>query len=128
MPLPGGVARFNRRVTNRVARRFADRLPGFAVVLHTGRRSGRSYRTPVNVFRDGNDFLIALTYGPAADWVHNVLAAGGCEIVTQGKHVRLANPRIITDTARRWAPLPVRLVLRIVDVPQYMRLTSVSGV
>ena len=25
-------------------------------------------------------YVIALTYGPDADWVKNVLAAGGCEL------------------------------------------------
>ena len=32
--------------------------------------------------RDG--YLLALTYGPDSDWVKNVLAAGGCELVTRG--------------------------------------------
>ena len=38
-------------------------LPGFGVVEHAGRRSGRRYRTPVNVFRPGASYVIALTYG-----------------------------------------------------------------
>lgn len=123
MPLSRGLARFNRRVTNRVTGTFAHRLPGFALVIHTGRRSGKTYRIPVNVFRDGNDYLIALTYGADADWVHNVQAARGCEIVTRGQRIRLADPRIISDTSHQWAPLPVRLVLRLIGGSQYMRLT-----
>jgi hypothetical protein len=47
------VARFNPRVTNRITRPLARWLPGFGVVEHAGRRSGRRYRTPVNVFRSG---------------------------------------------------------------------------
>ena len=40
--------------------------------------SGRTYRTPINVFRsDGNRFVIALTYGPQTEWVQNILACGG---------------------------------------------------
>jgi hypothetical protein len=42
------LAHFNRRFTNHVARPLAMLLPGFGVVVHTGRRSGREYRTPVN--------------------------------------------------------------------------------
>jgi hypothetical protein len=53
MPLPKRLAGFNARVTNRLTRRVAGRLPGFGIVSHVGRRSGRAYRTPVNVFRDG---------------------------------------------------------------------------
>ena len=74
MAIPRAVARFNARVTNRVTRPLAGRLPGFGIVSHVGRRSGRIYRTPVNVFRDG-DHVIALTYGAESDWVKNVIAA-----------------------------------------------------
>lgn len=126
MPLSQRVARFNRRVTNRVTGLIADRAPGFAIVHHTGRRSGRAFATPVNAFRDGDDYLIALTYGAEADWVKNTLAAGGCEIVTRGQRVRLTNPRIITDAGMGWAPLPVRLVLRAIHAPQYLRLTRAT--
>ncbi len=123
MVLPPWLARFNRQVTNRLTRRFAGKLPGFAIVIHRGRRSGRTYRTPVNAFRDGDDYVIALTYGPQADWVRNVLAAGGCELVTRGQHVSLTNPRLFTDTSRQWAPQPVRFFLG--GIAQYLRLTRV---
>src|SRR6202049_320007 len=78
------VAAFNRAITNRITIRFAARLPGFGIVTHVGRKSGRVYRTPVNVFRAPEGFLIALTYGRESEWVRNVLAAGGCELETQG--------------------------------------------
>jgi len=35
------VAAFNLAVTNRITSRFADRLPGFGVLTHVGRKSGR---------------------------------------------------------------------------------------
>ena len=41
---------FTTRVFNRFSRLFAGHLPGFAIVEHTGRRSGTHYRTPMNVF------------------------------------------------------------------------------
>jgi len=78
------LAAFNLAVTNRISSRFAPRLPGFGIVTHVGRKSGRVYRTPVNVFRAPNGFLIALTYGRESEWVKNVLAAGGCELETRG--------------------------------------------
>jgi deazaflavin-dependent oxidoreductase (nitroreductase family) len=84
MPLPGWLGRFNRGVTNRVIEPMARRLPWFAVVTHEGRRSGRRYRTPVNLFRSGDRYVIALTYWRDRDWVKNVLAAGGCEVKTRG--------------------------------------------
>jgi deazaflavin-dependent oxidoreductase (nitroreductase family) len=125
MPLSHRIARFNRRVTNRVTGLIADRAPGFAIVHHTGRRSGRAFSTPVTAFRAGDDYIIALTYGSDADWVKNVLAADGCEIVTRGQRIRLAHPRVISDARMVWAPLPIRLVLRAIHAPQYLRLTWV---
>jgi deazaflavin-dependent oxidoreductase (nitroreductase family) len=119
------VARFNRKVTNRITGRFADRLPGFGILRHVGRKSGRVFSNPINVFADGNDYILALTYGPDTDWVKNVLAAGGCEIVTRGQRIRLTNPRIITDTRLSWAPPFVRFVLQRIGATQYMRLTHV---
>ena len=127
MALPPWLARFNRHATNRLTSLVAGWAPGFGILIHTGRRSGRVYRTPVNAFRDGDDYLIALTYGAEADWVRNVLADGGCALVTRRREVRLANPRLVTDATRRWAPLPVRAVLALIGAPQYLRLTRVSS-
>ena len=123
MPAPRSVARFARRFTNPLFLRVAGRLPGFAIVNHVGRRSGRAYRTPVNAFRTEGGYIIALTYGPESDWVKNVLAAGWCKLLTMGRRVRLSDPRIETDQSKGWAPLPVRLVLTLVRAPQYMRLS-----
>src|ERR1700681_4045004 len=74
------VAAFNLAVTNRITSRFANRLPGFGILTHVGRKSGRLYRTPVNVFRAPDGFLIALTYGRDSEWVRNVVSAGGCQL------------------------------------------------
>src|SRR5258708_19419373 len=56
------------------------RLPLFAVVHHRGRRSGRSYTTPVGARRTADGFVIPLTFGERADWFRNVQAAGACGI------------------------------------------------
>ncbi|HEY9525045.1 MAG TPA: nitroreductase family deazaflavin-dependent oxidoreductase, partial [Thermopolyspora sp.] len=89
MPLPQTMARLNRVGLNRVTRHLAPWVPGFGVVMHRGRRSGRPYQTPVNVFPKPGGYVIALTYGADSDWVKNVLAAGGCELRTRGRRVRL---------------------------------------
>jgi len=122
MPLPRSIARINRRVTNRLLGGLATRLPGFGVVVHTGRKSHRHYRTPVNLFRRGDRFIIALTYGPNADWVRNVLAEGGCTLETRGRALRLSRPRLYHDESRRAVPAPVRLVLGMVNVCDFLEL------
>jgi len=127
MPIPRGVARFNRRVTNHITGRIAGWMPGFALLFHTGRRSGHAYRTPVNAFRGGNGYRIALTYGADSDWVRNVVAAGGCEIESQRRRIALTQPRIMSDPDRRWAPPVVRHVLGVIGASQYMQLTDVNA-
>jgi deazaflavin-dependent oxidoreductase (nitroreductase family) len=114
------IARFNRLVTNRVTGPLAPRLPAFGVVLHVGRKSGREYRTPVNVFRHQGGYVIALTYGPGADWVRNVQAAGGCDLITRGRRVRLTAPQIVHDESRSRVPPPVRMALRLLDVADFL--------
>jgi deazaflavin-dependent oxidoreductase (nitroreductase family) len=120
MPLPQGLAKFNRVVTNQITGVVAGRLPGFGIVVHTGRKSGRVYRTPVNVFPHDGRYRIALTYGPDSDWVRNVLAAGRFELETAGHTLTLTDPIVQHDPGARWAPIGVRQVLGVVSAPDYL--------
>ena len=118
------VAGFNQVVTNRITGRFAGRLPGFGILTHVGRKSGRLYRTPVNVFRAPGGFFIALTYGREAHWVQNVLAAGGCRLQTGGATYQLSAPVIVHDPTRARFPFAVRMVLRIIGAADFMQLSQ----
>jgi deazaflavin-dependent oxidoreductase (nitroreductase family) len=122
MPLPKRLARFNLHVTNRVLGPVARRLPGFAVVSHVGRRSGRVRQTPVNLFRAGDRYVIALTYGADSQWVRNVLAAGAVDIETRGRRLRLVAPEVVHDAQRSLVPTPVRPVLGLARVSDFMLL------
>lgn len=125
MPLPQWVARFNKRVTNRFIEPIVRRSLGFAVVEHRGRRTGSSYRTPVNVFdaQDGS-VIVALTYGPKADWVRNVVTAGGT-VVRRGVR-RTITFAAVVGRAEAWPciPTPVGLALRILTVHHFLRIES----
>jgi deazaflavin-dependent oxidoreductase (nitroreductase family) len=122
MPLPRSLARFNLRVTNPVLSRVAGHLPGFAILTHVGRRSRTTFETPVNIFRDRDRHVIALTYGRESQWVRNVVAAGGCEVLTRGRRLRLTDPEIVHDPERRLVPAPVRVPLSLVGVEDFMVL------
>ena len=117
MPLPKSLARFNIKVTNRITGPFAARLPGFAIVHHVGRKSGTERATPVNMFRDGDDYVIALTYGRESQWVKNVMAAGEFDVVTRGRRVHLEGPRIVQHAH---VPAPVRAMLSAMNVGDYV--------
>ena len=60
MPIPRRVGQWNKVGLNRLTRHIAPWMPGFGVIVHRGRRSGRRYQTPVNVFPTaGNAALVA---------------------------------------------------------------------
>jgi deazaflavin-dependent oxidoreductase (nitroreductase family) len=121
------VARLNRRATNHVLTPLLRRLPGFAVVHHVGRRSGRAFQTPVNVFAAAHGYVIALTYGPGTDWTRNVLAAGGCELEVRGRRVRCTAPVVFHDPSAGRIARPVRPILRLLKVADFLSLTAVDG-
>jgi deazaflavin-dependent oxidoreductase (nitroreductase family) len=118
------VAAFNRVFLNRITGLFAARLPGFGILTHVGRKSGRAYRTPVNVFRAPDGFLIALTYGRDSEWVKNVQAAGRCQLETRRIVYELSSPSIIHDPTRQRFPFPVRAILRLIGANDFMHLST----
>jgi deazaflavin-dependent oxidoreductase (nitroreductase family) len=122
MPLPQSLARVNRKLTNRITRRFAGRIPPFAMIGHVGRKSGKVYRTPIMVFRSGSTFAIALTYGPDTEWVRNVKQAGTCTLDYFGRRFTLNEPRIVPIAEAPGIPLPVRLVLKIINAQSVLLL------
>ena len=124
MPLPLAIGRFNRVVTNRITGLFAGRVPLFAMVQHSGRKSGTPYRTPVNAFRTPDGFVIALTYGREVDWLRNVLAAGGATLEHRGKRLVTTDPRLTgPDEIHRWIPAPIRLILRLLNVDDFLSVS-----
>jgi len=97
-------------------------------LTHTGRKSGRKYQTPINVFKRGNHYLFFLTYGSDVQWVKNVLAIGSASIETRGRLVELVDPELITDPELRAAPPHVRFVEgRIAGATQYVRMRVSSS-
>jgi len=131
MQLPERLARFNRRVTNPVQRMWAGWLPPFAIIEHTGRRSGKQYRTPVNVFStdvDGKpDLAIVLTYGPNRDWLKNLTAAGGGRMRHNGKTFGVADPRVVSkDEAATHVISRVQRVFARLPFEQAVLLTRTS--
>ena len=123
MPLPRSLARFNRVVTNRVSGPLAQCLPGFGVLVHTGRKTHRVYRTPLNVFRGDDDhYVIALTYGPDVEWLKNLQASGTGELETLGRTWTVTEPRVFHDERRAAMPQPVRFFLGLIEVHDFVEL------
>jgi deazaflavin-dependent oxidoreductase (nitroreductase family) len=126
MPAPRWVARANKAGLNRVTKFIAPWAPGWAVVVHRGRKSGKTFRTPLWAFRRGDGYVIALTYGSTADWVRNVLAAGGCELEARRRHYQVSNPRVYRDENATDMPAFIRFMLRrVIKAPEFLSVDVV---
>lgn len=95
-PLHAAIRRFNRDVTNpRQLERAGQPGAWASVVHHVGRTTGKRYRTPVVALPTDDGFLFALPYGPRADWVRNVLAAGSMTLDHDGHTTQVAHPTLV---------------------------------
>ena len=87
---------FNKHVTNKLLIHISGKGFGhFAILGHTGRKSGKLYRIPIIAEPTERGFVIALTYGKKVDWCANVLAKGGCTLVWKNKEYVLEKPEFV---------------------------------
>lgn len=98
MRVPRAVANFNRAVTNPMARSLTPWLPCLGTLEHTGRKSGKRYRTPLLVFKTRDGYVILIGYGLESDWLKNVLAGGPIALHKRGTAIALTSPRIVSKS------------------------------
>ena len=122
------LARFNRRVPNRVIGLIAGRrLSPVAFMVHQGRRSGRRYRTPVMPLPLAGGFLVSLPYGPDRDWVRNVVSAGRATLQRGGRTFDVVEPHLLDAAgAAPLLPAGLRPALRVVPGIRFLRLSRVD--
>jgi deazaflavin-dependent oxidoreductase (nitroreductase family) len=113
---------FTIRVFNPISRHVVRWLPGFGLIGYVGRRSGKRYRTPINAFHRGDEWVFALTYGSEVQWVKNVLAAGEADLIIRRRTIHLVDPRLVVDDRRRLMPFGVRQVLGLMRVSEFLRM------
>ena len=117
------VRSFNKRVTNPAEMAFAGHRYWYAAVIeHTGRKSGKRYRTPVVALRVGDGILVGLPYGSGVDWLRNVLAAGSATITDKGRTYSVVRPEVIdAATAEPQLPARWRWILHAANVDSYVK-------
>jgi deazaflavin-dependent oxidoreductase (nitroreductase family) len=110
------------RVTVRVAR--SGHGP-FSLIRHRGRKSGRTYETPVILARVPEGFVAELTYGENVNWYRNIVAANGCVVVHHRHEYRVSAIRPCSAERGRAAfPAPLRLVLSAGGRDQFRLLVT----
>jgi hypothetical protein len=118
------VRRFNRAVTNpRVLKTAGTPGASASIIHHVGRTTGRSHATPVGPFAVGEGFVIALPYGPGADWVRNVLASGSATLVHEGSTINIDRPEVVPVTlVVDELPTSQQRMLRVFGVEECLRV------
>jgi deazaflavin-dependent oxidoreductase (nitroreductase family) len=122
------------RILNPLMRKLAGRrhVRMAAEVRHVGRRSGRSYVTPVGARVSGDVAVIPLTFGNQSDWSRNVRAAGGCSIRVNGQDYDATAPEFVDRASAGPLVRPVfgpvtRAGFRMLGIKQYLRLHVVPA-
>jgi deazaflavin-dependent oxidoreductase (nitroreductase family) len=133
MQIPRVVAIFNKYINNRIQGLWAWLLPPWAVIGHTGRKSGKAYRTPVFGFVGGGSFAVPILYGERTDWVRNLLAANGGTLQRGGRRYELRDPRIVPAAeitlrgiAGRYARMAPSALIATIG-PRVLRAQNVPG-
>jgi len=123
-PVVNTLRRMNRSVTNpRVMRTAGTSGTQTSVIEHVGRKSGKTYETPVDIIETTTRLLIALPYGVRTDWIRNVMDAGSAAVVTRGERIPVDRPAIVA-TADVEALIPGRTMrtLKLFGVNQCLSL------
>lgn len=117
------ISWLTRRLNPFILTHAGRRLSTFAVIHHRGRRSGRTYTTPVSARPTPDGFIIPLTFGQGADWFQNIQAAGTCTVQWKGVPYTVVQPAVIDRaTARPAFSLIERALLPLIGVQQFVRL------
>lgn len=110
--LVGRAADLNVRLYRRTGGRVGGRFPGGAPVLlldHVGRRSGRTFTTPLLYLADGADLVVVASSGGMKDdpqWFRNLVATPEASVQV-GREVRPVRARVAAqaERARLWPRL-----------------------
>ncbi len=116
----------NKQGINKILIHIAGKRIGhFAVLTHTGRRSGKTYRIPIIAEPVEGGFMIAMTYGRKTDWAANVLAADACTLRWKNSDYSLRAPEFVDrETGLRAFPAVFRTGLRAMGISDFMKLSK----
>jgi len=87
---------FNRAVVAVAGTRL---MPLYGVITHRGRRSGKTFRTPVVIRPTDCGFIVPMPWGETTDWCRNIRAAGGCVVRWKGRDYSMMQPEVIDADA-----------------------------
>ena len=98
-------------------------FPLWAVLRHTGRKSGTTYATPVVALKIADGFFVPLPFGDATQWAKNLFAAGGGVVKYAGREYRVTEPQVVEREAiADRLPKLVRFASRRIGLRQFIEV------
>jgi len=114
---------YNKIILPIAGRRYSP----YALLEHVGRRSGRTYATPVGAFPYRDGFVIGLSYGADVDWCRNVIASGHAAVKWRGRIFTLERPEIVPMSTAVLQAIPPYFRLPARELQQFVWLHRSSG-
>ena len=75
----------------------------FLMITHLGRKSGRTYQTPVEVVeRADGEYVVCSGTGPGADWYRNIVATPAVEVQVRNRSWRPEQRLLDSAEAASW--------------------------
>jgi len=115
----------NKRFANKMVRRVgrAGRPHSvFAIIECTGRRTGRTYTTPIRVVEQPDDYIVPLTYGRKTSWYVNLKHNPGI-LHWQGQAIPVGHPTLVPSaTVTHLLPPPSRFLLWLDGTDECVRI------
>jgi deazaflavin-dependent oxidoreductase (nitroreductase family) len=112
-----------------VSRPIAGRrlFPLYGVLHHVGRRTGRTYDTPVVVRVTDEAVYVPLPFGERTDWYRNARAAGGSWVTWKGAYHWLGRP-VVVDRGAAGSGFSrlMQQVMRIARIEQVVRFDPIG--
>ncbi len=122
--IPAFVKPYNKLLVRTVAGRYV-----YALLRHQGRKSGKSYNTPVMAWHTTGGMLIPVAWGTRSDWYRNLIATNTCDVRINGCWYHCTEPVLIQlDQALSFLPPLSRLIVRLSPIPveQFILLRQVD--
>lgn len=101
----------------------------FSLVRHVGRKSGKTFETPVILGETPGGLVAELTYGTGVNWYRNIVAGGG-EVLHRRRWYRIdAVEPLAVDRGRRAFGRAPRVVLTLLRRHEFrlLRVTPVEA-
>jgi EmrB/QacA subfamily drug resistance transporter/deazaflavin-dependent oxidoreductase (nitroreductase family) len=98
-------------------------MPIVGVLHHRGRKSGRTYVTPLGMRRLGDSFYMPRTFRSDSAWYRNVSATGSAEVRYLGRDYSLVAPEVVDYPAAAPAfPAYERIQFRLLGINEFVRM------